>query len=422
MKRNFYLQNIKATKPTSIQFVGVENKKRYKLTLPIQVLPRHWDNTKQRPKASAPNANFINKLINAVNSRIDEIELEEIKKGKQADIDQIFWGLQKDDYRDVLTYGKYAVESKQLGKKSQATYKTLLRYLEKFQKQTSRSLIWEELTIDLFREFDYFLRTTQSCGRGARKLYFNTLKTIIKSAWKKRLHDNMEIDEWRILVKKNIQTAFTTEEILAIYQTEVPNERLERIRDIFVLNCFLGLRFSDWSLNPGLIRERKILAMNQKTLENVQLPIHPIAREILQKYGNTIQTERYNSEYYRLRDLFRYLEKLLDFLSTEIPYWIEVDGEYVKSTRKRVEAVSTHTARRSFCTNLYLKSQEYGLTVADIMRFSGHKQVDTFMAYICTDINKAEQVTTAMEREYQELLKSVSHRRAEVSLPSHDLA
>ena len=42
------------------------------------------------------------------------------------------------------------------------------------------------------------------------------------------------------------------------------------------------------------------------------------------------------------------------------------------------ELVSTHTARRSACTNMYLR----GIPTIAIMKISGHKRESTFLKYI----------------------------------------
>lgn len=40
--------------------------------------------------------------------------------------------------------------------------------------------------------------------------------------------------------------------------------------------------------------------------------------------------------------------------------------------------MESHTARRSFCTNMYLK----GMSIHDIMHFSGHNTEKEFLKYI----------------------------------------
>ncbi len=411
MKRNFYLQNPSAAKPTPIIFTGIQNGLRKRISLGESINPIHWDSKKQLPKPGARNAKRIRELIEAVNGRVTALQHEKESKGKVAHIDWIFYELRRDDYKDPLEYAPHYLEVKGLGKKSHERYNRLLKYLEDFKSRKGISLDWSALDSMFFKEFDTYLRTTWKNGRTTRNSYFGTLKTIIKAAQDDGLHSNGAYKYWKMKVIKNKQTALNDEELFAIHSLAMPNERLERIRDIFILNCYTGLRFSDWNLKPEFIREKKITAMNQKTKEIVELPIHPIARYYLDKYESEIITRSYNTEYYCLRDLFEYLAAELDFLNDELPYWIEVDGEYMKSSRKRVDAMGAHTARRSFCSNLYRNSAKYGLTVRDIMAFSGHTYVDTFMNYICVESNMAEQVTEAMEREFNELLAVTSDRR-----------
>jgi hypothetical protein len=44
--------------------------------------------------------------------------------------------------------------------------------------------------------------------------------------------------------------------------------------------------------------------------------------------------------------------------------------------------ITTHTARRSFCTNAY----KQGILVQDIMAISGHKTEKVFLSYIKVDL------------------------------------
>ena len=62
----------------------------------------------------------------------------------------------------------------------------------------------------------------------------------------------------------------------------------------------------------------------------------------------------------------------------------KIKCEFTKGGKKVIEMIPkhdlimTHTARRSFCTNMYLKK----MPVFDIMLFSGHKSEKEFYKYI----------------------------------------
>ena len=54
-------------------------------------------------------------------------------------------------------------------------------------------------------------------------------------------------------------------------------------------------------------------------------------------------------------------------------------GKYKRDTTyEKWELVSSHTARRTACTNMFLK----GIPTIAIMKISGHKKESTFMKYI----------------------------------------
>ena len=56
-------------------------------------------------------------------------------------------------------------------------------------------------------------------------------------------------------------------------------------------------------------------------------------------------------------------------------------GKKVSTTYQKWELVTTHTARRSFATNLY----KAGIPAINIMKITGHRNVGTFMKYIKID-------------------------------------
>jgi len=56
-------------------------------------------------------------------------------------------------------------------------------------------------------------------------------------------------------------------------------------------------------------------------------------------------------------------------------------GEKICNRKMKWEMVMTHTARRSFCTNMYLR----GIPTPTIMAISGHRTEKNFYKYIKAD-------------------------------------
>lgn len=54
----------------------------------------------------------------------------------------------------------------------------------------------------------------------------------------------------------------------------------------------------------------------------------------------------------------------------------------VETTVPKWELISTHTARRSFATNEYLRAMREGRSYRPIMEILGHSKESTFFGYI----------------------------------------
>jgi len=75
-----------------------------------------------------------------------------------------------------------------------------------------------------------------------------------------------------------------------------------------------------------------------------------------------------------------------------------VQGKNQEFVYKKYELVTSHTGRRSFCTNMY----EKGLDTMMIMSVSGHKSLDVFLHYIKTTREKhADRMREAWENMYK---------------------
>ena len=75
-----------------------------------------------------------------------------------------------------------------------------------------------------------------------------------------------------------------------------------------------------------------------------------------------------------------YLKELCDLAGFDTIIEVNefIAGRHIKTTKQKKELISSHTARRSFATNAY----KAGMPVTDIMKFTGHATVASFMKYI----------------------------------------
>jgi integrase len=195
---------------------------------------------------------------------------------------------------------------------------------------------------------------------------------------------------------KNRSFKVASEEADAIYLSEAElqqlqsvdlskTERLERVRDLFLVGCYTGLRFSDLTnLRPEYIKDGFIRLEQQKTADRVVIPCHQIVVAMLAKYGGTLPRSISNQ---KMNDYLKEVCQLAGINSLESKAQTK-GGKRIKTSFEKWQMVSTHTARRSFATNMYL----LGIPAMTIMQITGHRTEKAFMKYIKLDREQHAQV------------------------------
>ena len=260
-----------------------------------------------------------------------------------------------------------------------SSYKTTQRLIDKFQQQAKIILTLKGFSQSDIDKFSDYLIISEELAMNTHAKSMMDLLQIIKYAVKQK----------RIPAAKMVELEFDTrrEETDSIYLTEDQILEMleikdfdepvhEVVRDIFVLGCFTGMRFSDYSsIDTSAIRNNRLEFVQKKTGGKVTIPIHPVVTTILKKYNNTLPAVPENNEFNRIIKLVG--EKLP---SLHVPFTKQVTykRERIELVEMKYAFLQTHTARRSFCSNEYLK----GTDPLIIMSISGHKSHKSFMRYI----------------------------------------
>ncbi len=180
-----------------------------------------------------------------------------------------------------------------------------------------------------------------------------------------------------VTIKEDTQSIYLNEdELRAIYDLDLSNKpKYEKVRDLFIIGCWTGLRFSDWNkINKDNITDGYLDVTQQKTGDQIAIPLHPTVEEIINKYEGelpeVISNQKFN-EY--IKDVAE-LAKINDKVKKSITKGTMTTTK----TYEKWELVTTHCARRSFATNLYLA----GVPTLTIMAITGHKTEASFLKYI----------------------------------------
>ena len=178
----------------------------------------------------------------------------------------------------------------------------------------------------------------------------------------------------------------------------------ETVRDVFLIGCYTGLRYSDLSrITESCIGKTEngtpVIRINQhKTKNPVIIPILDDNLIVLLK--------KYDYNVPKLWDvsLNRNIKNTLEVLSKSVPSLAKEERTILTLPEKRMEEearrkgeelfkydkegfpikarwemVSLHTARRTFITNVYLSGK---FSTEFMMKLSGHTKYDTFKRYV----------------------------------------
>jgi integrase len=229
--------------------------------------------------------------------------------------------------------------------------------------------------INYLEELDFALNTITK--------HLKNLKTFLREADRMNLIDNKDFNIGYFTLKAEETTAIylTDEELVKMFVLDLSKDsELELARDIFLIGCYTGQRVSDYN---GLTKEsiRTINGVNyfkikqKKTKATVQCPITKEIREIMDKRHGGLPPKKILPQHLNIH--IKAIGLLLEF-EENIEFVMTKGGKEIKEYIPKYKLIHSHTARRSFCTNMYKKE----MPIFDIMHFSGHKSEREFYKYI----------------------------------------
>lgn len=283
---------------------------------------------------------------------------------------------------------RYIIEKTPIVSSDQAKdYRTLRKHLIAFKDYSSQPITFHNLNLLFYNEFMDYLFYKVVKPNGSIGLLTNTagkiirlLKGFVNYQITKGTIPLIDLKHFKVVEEESDTIYLSEKELSVIYNLDLSDDKqLEEVRDVFITGCFTGLRYSDLStLSPEHIDldNENINLKQRKVHKAVIIPMIDYVPEILKKYN------------YDLPKIPRYIfnERVKELgQRAELRQKIEVVRKKGKEREKRVyekwEMISSHTCRRSFCTNMYLS----GFPAGELMRISGHKSPSAFMRYIKVD-------------------------------------
>jgi integrase len=197
--------------------------------------------------------------------------------------------------------------------------------------------------------------------------------------------------------KKSVQTFKTPkyennvvvldkDDLRQLLDLKIENQNWRKILDVFVCNCFLGLRYSDVSTlkkSDFVIDDDGdylLVKENKKTGFTVQIPIQRTPLEILKRYDFNLP--RFSQQHFN-REIKKIFERY-DLFSEVITKKRRVNKTNEDYEVKRRDLITSHSCRRSFVT-LGISNN---VPLNSLMLSTGHRKIQTLQNYMRKVIDK----------------------------------
>lgn len=388
----FILKEPKSKEDTLIYLVFRYQYKRFKYSTGEKILPKFWNPDKQRAKETKqfPEHSEFNHRLNLIETGINNAFRKLLNDGIQPNNSNLKEKFEEEVSDNILKGNKktlikfiedYIEESKALRKEGTIkVYNTTLKYLKEYSSYLNKEIDFNNITLEFYNQYLGYLSQQHNLSANTVGKHIKTIKSFLNEATERGYNDNLEFKKrkFKTLREESDSIYLTLDELKKFEKLNLSAiPRLEKVRDLFLIGCYTGLRFSDFTqIKPeNIITEKSIIQIRtQKTGERVSIPLHKTVRSILKKYDDRLPKAYANQV---MNDYLKEVASLAG-LKEKVETTITRGGKVEKNTYQKFKLVSTHTARRSFATNLYLAD----IPSISIMKITGHKSERSFLQYI----------------------------------------
>lgn len=353
------------------------NGKRTETSVHRKVKIEDWNTGSGRAKNSKASNRELNRFLEDVRARLFQIQGKFVSDGKHYTsemIKNVFRGKSTRHKTLLIIYGHHNDEISELvGREfSSGAYQRHLRtarHLKSFiiKEYGYDDINVKEVDLNFIKRFEYFLKTNlKSCGQNTVTKYVTNLKKIMRICYANDWISKDPFYHWKAKWKKVERDILNERELKILMESDMPNQRLEQVRDVFVFCCLTGLSYIDvekLSNNHIVLNmngEKWIRVNRSKTDTKSSVPLLPVAERIIKKYN---------------ADLNNTTDKLLPVISNQKLNLYLKEVATICNIEKKL---TFHLSRHTFATTVTLAN---GVPIESVSKMLGHSSLKTTQIY-----------------------------------------
>ena len=175
----------------------------------------------------------------------------------------------------------------------------------------------------------------------------------------------------------------TNDELNKLQNYKIPEAKqyLERVRDVFLFQCFTGLRYSDvYNLKRSDIKPDSIEVTTIKTADSLVIEFNDHSKSIIEKYKNIHFENDKALPVISNQKMNDYLKELAELAGIDEPIRESFykGNERIDTVSPKYALLGTHAGRRTFICN----ALALGIPPHVVMKWTGHSDYKAMKPYI----------------------------------------
>ncbi len=339
--------------------------------------PLKWSKEQGKMKGQSEEARILNTYLDILKGNIYNMQKELIHDGNEANFENFrnkFFGIEERKKMLVPIFEDHnqkveALLNQEFAPGTLERYKTSLKHTIDFLKWKYNVSDIDIKKIDhvFVTEYEFYLRSVRKCANNTAVKYIKNFGKIIRICIANGWIDKNPFANFKSKVKEVERVFLVEEELEVMANKEIKFERLALVRDIFLFSCYTGLAYIDvkqlssLNINIGIDGFKWIFTNRQKTDTKSNIPLLPMAEEIITKYKDHPQCINQG--------------KLLPILSNQKM------NAYLKELADMCgiqKELTFHIARHTFATSVTLTN---GVPIESVSKMLGHKNLRTTQHY-----------------------------------------
>lgn len=298
----------------------------------------------------------------------------------------------------LIDFAENYIEECGLAEETKKGYRTAKNKLAEYEKEKGITLYFEDITLKFEVKFRNWL-LEKDFSRNYIGTIFKNLKRFMEVAREvNKLHNNTEYQKFKVDAETADTFYLNVEELIRIHKLAITDELVQNerkdlrwqniqatvealniVKNKFLIGAFCCMRVSDFNrISEYNIQGKRIKLMPKKgsTLrkpEPIEIPMHWVVAEILNSgfdYNYQISDQKIN----------KHIKKICQLagITDRVVYYRTEGKELKQFSCEKWEVITSHTARRSAATNMYLS----GMPIELIMFCGGWRKREQCESYI----------------------------------------